>query len=808
MKNLIIAFIFFSSSSISIYCADILLVNNIYFEGLQRVTVGAMLLSMPVRIGNIATDENIRNTIRTLFYTGKFEDIRVLIDKDSLIIQVKERPTIASISFLGNKEVKDEFLKNKLDAEGIMVGEVLNRTTIANIEMEIENFYCSIGKYRAMVKTIVTLLPCNMVDLKIVLIEGESAIIQQINIVGNNVLTTNELISNFKLHNKATLWNVDNKYNKNKISIYIKILRNLYLDIGYACFDIFSTNVNITPDKKSIYITININEGAKYKFYDIVVNFNIAISNYKEVIKLAKIIPGELYNRSKVKKIEKDIKQLLGSYGYKYTNVLKKYEINYIDKKINLYINIDTGKNLYVRYIKFLGNNITKDLVLRSEIQHMEGTLLSSNLVDKGRERLNSIGYFNVVDTNIIMVNGSLDHVDVIYKVKEHNIRSINAGIGLGTESGISFKYSIQKDNLFGTGNLVALNGTRNNYKTYTEFYIKDPYIIDGISLSSKIFYKYFKADGVYISDYDLRIYSFCSTIGFTINDNKILSIGIDYVHNYINNIIKNKVVMLPYLKVNGIIDKNNIFYTNKVEKYSLSTDDLFFTIGWCSNKLDNYDFPNAGYRVSFLGKVTLPYSKSEYYKITFDIHNYINFKKKFIFMVRASVGYIAGLCSKKVPFLDKFYASSTNTVRGFNSNNIKSNIFNSSAYLLASNGPVLEGSIDAVGGNDAMTIVSAEVIFPTPFLIEQYANSVRTSFFIDAGTVLDTYLHNKKNNIEFNRATGIPDYSDTNNNIRVSCGISVKWMSPIGPIVLSYAQPIKTYTGDKSEQFQFNIGK
>ncbi|EHK5108956.1 outer membrane protein assembly factor BamA [Vibrio parahaemolyticus] len=790
------------ATSVSANGAENFVVQDIEIDGLQRVALGAALLKMPVRVGDTIDQGDVAEIIRALYASGNFEDVKVLRDGGVLMVQVKERPTIASISFSGNKAIKDEQLQENLNASGVREGEALDRTTLSNIEKGLEDFYYSVGKYNATVKAVVTPLPRSRSDLKFVFTEGVSAKIQQINFIGNEVFSDEELLSRFNLNVDVPWWNflADEKYQKQVLAGDIEALKSFYLDRGYLKFNVDSTQVAISPDKKGVYITLGLEEGEVYTVKDVKFRGDL-IGEEATFERLVPFEDNETYNGSLVTSMEEGIKRVLGESGYAYPQVNTIPEFDDENKQVSLVVNVDPGNRIYVRDIRFTGNNSTKDEVLRREMRQMEGSWLNSKSIETGKTRLNRLGYFENVEVQTVRVPGSDDQVDLVYSVKEANSGSVNFGVGYGTESGVSFQVGLQQDNFLGSGNRVGINAMMNDYQKNVSLDYRDPYWnLDGVSLGGKIFYDEFEASEAGIVDYTNQSYGASLTWGFPFDELNRFEFGVGYTHNKIGN-------LSPYLQVEQFLQAQA---DNIDSSGALNTNDFDFNISWTRNNLNRGYFPTAGNHQRAFYKMTVPGSDVQYFKMQYDVRQYVPLTKKheFTLLFRGRLGYGNGYGQTDgndnlFPFYENYYAGGFTTLRGFGSNSVGPK----AVYrdYSGSNNGADTATDDSVGGN-AVALASIELIVPTPFASDEVRNQIRTSIFFDMASIWDTEFDYRDSGAEYGDRYYY-DYSDPTN-YRSSYGAALQWMSPMGPLVFSLAKPIKKFDGDDEEFFTFTIGR
>jgi len=776
-------------------------VSDLQFEGLQRVTLGAALLSLPIREGDLVDEYDLSQAIKKLYSSSYFESIQLFKNESVLIFKVKERPTISAIELTGNDKLTEEQIFDSLKSSSIQVGDALDRTVLTGIEKSLEDFYHSVGKYSAQVETIVTPLPRNRVSVQFVFREGLTAKIEQINIVGNNVYSDTQLLKRLTLSDSAGWWDLfaDDSYQKQKLAGDLEVIKSYYLDRGYIRFKIDETQVALRPNKKGVYVTVNVNEGDIYKVSDVTFIGDL-LGHDEEVKSLVSFASGDVYAASDVSASEQSIRKFFGRLGYAFPEINTYPEVDDKTNTVVVNFSVDPGRRGYVRYINISGNTTTKDVVLRREMRQMEGGWLSSEAIETSRSRLNRLGFFSTVDINTERVSDDL--VDISVNVAEQASGSFNAGVGFGTESGLSLSAGIQQSNFLGTGDKIAFQTKFNDYSVSADISYDTPYLTkDAVSGGARIYYDKFEAGDANIVDYTNTTYGLRFSTGFPVNEINRLGFSVGWENNGISQ-------LNGYQQLSTFWD---IYGSLQDDDGSADFRNFDLTTTWSRNNLDKGQLATQGMSHTLRAKVTIPGSDLQYFKLNFDIRNYqrITEDGDWTTLLRGSLGYGNGYgqfegSDQILPFFENYYVGGYRTIRGFASNSVGPRAI----YTGTSSGnSTTTYTSSAVGGNAKYTM-SAELIFPAPFLDEAYARQIRSSIFVDAGEVWDTEFNSDlyssfscSYNCDY---TG--DYSKPGR-MRASIGTQLTWVSPLGPLVFTLAVPLKEYDGDTTEIFSFNIG-
>ncbi|CAD83350.1 outer membrane protein precursor [Candidatus Blochmanniella floridana] len=808
IKKLIIMFLFIISN---VTYGDDFIVKKIFFHGLHRMSSDAILYQLPLKVGTTISNKNVSDSIRFLFSTGYFSNVSVFNDENGIIvIKVEEYPIIHSIEFSGNKIIKTEMIQSILNSKNIKIGSTLNDYFIFEANNDIQDIYHNFGKFNVSVKINTIVLPKNRVIVKITVYEGKTANVKQIKIFGNYIFSQKKLLKQFSIY-KQIKWNNifhRNVYKKQKFFYDLESLRVFYLSNGYAKFCIDETDIKMTPDKRNVYLNIYITEGLQYILESVSIHGDVlcCVPSIKDY---CQTFSTELYDINKINKIEHDIRLLLGRYGYIKPAMSIEYDFNDHKKVVKLHIYIDVGHRFYVREVQFEGNNFTQDFVIRREIKQLEQSLLNYHYVLQDQERLSRLNYFKLVNTRIENVPNKSNQVDLIYKIEELNTTgNLNLSVGLGTESGLNIQIGMNQDNVLGTGNSISVTATKNYYQTYCDMSILKKYLgTRRINTSIQIFYNNFSTNKVHLSNYSIKNYGISMDFAYPVTENNSYNIGLNYISNHLDQ-IEPQIAVWRYLYSVGInpeLISNYQYLNNRINLYPR---DLLLVLGWSFNSLNHMYFPNFGSFINITNKLTLPGSYNSYYKIILDSNHYLPLNKSLDWILFSSIyaGYAGSLYNhKESPFYDNFYIGGIRTIRGFRLNSIgpKAAYYHCNKSDISYSTCSVKNSQDTVGGN-SVTFIKNELIIPVSYMLNtQYSDTTRVSLFIDAGTVWDTYWINTV----ATRAAGILDYGIFGH-IRISTGVALKWISPVGPVIFSYSKPIKKYQGDIEEPFQFTVGK
>ncbi|MBI2379981.1 MAG: outer membrane protein assembly factor BamA [Gammaproteobacteria bacterium] len=793
--------------------------RDIRVEGLQRVELGTFHTYLPLKVGESVDDSRIPAIIRALYRSGSFENIEVARSGDTMVFNVLERPTISALSFTGNKQLKTEDLEKGLKSSGIAKGEVLSSAVLSKIEQELESQYFSRGRYSAKVKAVVNRLPRNRVDIKFVINEGEAATIRQINIVGNRVFGDEALLKRFELTTGGlfSFFTDDNQYAKEKLSGDLEKLRSYYLDRGYAKFQVVSTQVSITPDKHGVFITINIDEGEKYKVKDFKLSGSLILPE-AELRQLVPLGEGSTYSGALITFAEEAITNRLGAEGYGFAKVQTIPEIDDAKKEVSLNFFVNPGNRVYVRRVNFKGNNKTADEVLRREMRQMEGGWLNNQQVELSKTRLERLSYFEEVKVETPRLPGSDDQVDIEFEVKERASGQLSGGIGYSQNGGFLFNAGISQDNFLGSGKQVALSVDKSSFLDNINIGYQDPYFTDdGVSQGFSIFYRKTDLGRLRVSTYTTDTTG--GQIDFGLPLNEFNRIGTSLT-------LQNTTINARGFVSEQVEDFFKSYNQDPGIDSSLNFDVLKVGAFWQHNSLNRGIFPTAGNFQSLSADVATPAGDLEYYKLNYRLRHYIPISRSgWSVYLRGELGYGNGLgetdsgADAKLPFFENYFAGGFNTVRGFEDNVIGPHEIQRLATTTSDpsgTGPsiplpppfdfVTDPTRTRTIGGNARALASAELIFPTPFAAGN--NSVRTSLFVDAGHVWDTEFDRERfSDLSATEFAKIPDYSDAGE-FRVSAGFAVQWISPLAPMTFSVSKPLKDVEGDDTKVFQFNLGQ
>ncbi|GMR19963.1 MAG: outer membrane protein assembly factor BamA [Gammaproteobacteria bacterium] len=736
------------------------LIKDIKVEGLQRIAPGTVFNYLPIKVGDRLTENSAQNGIRTLYKTGFFSDIQLKRDAGVLIVVVRERPSINSITITGSSDISEEDLKAGLKNVGLAEGRVFNRSLLEKIENELKRQYFSRGRYSVKVETTVTPLERNRVSIIIDVKEGLVAKIREIGIVGNKAFDEDDIVDEMSLSEPGyfTFLTRNDQYSREKLVGDQEAIKNLYRNNGYVEFNIESTQVSISPDKESIYITLNLLEGKKYK----VTGYKIAGKEtvpHSELDKLIQIKAGDVYSRKKVNDSVKAITDYLGRKGYAFANVNPIPDLNKDNGEVTFTFFVDPGKRVYVRRINFFGNAVTKDEVLRREMRQLEGAWFSTDYVNRSRVRLQRLGFFDSVNIETPQVTGTSDQIDVNVTVVERPTGNLLFGVGYSDLDGPLVNGSITESNLFGTGKELRASFNNSSSTKYVNLrYVNPYYTQSGILRGFNIFAREVDAARANTAPYVLSSAGAGTFFRFPISEKRSLRAGL--------SVEKNSITV-------GEGDSGAQVAQDFVETYGESNIILKSTLGWSYDSLNSAIFPVSGTLQRITIEVSVPGSELEYYKANYIFGQYIPIIGNITFRMKGELDYGDGYGgTEALPFYKNYFAGGSNTVRGYRSR-----------YM----GPRDENTDQPIGGSSRI-LGNLELFFPLPGA-DPENKAMRLSLFADAGMVYG------------------PEEKIDTTIIRYSAGMALTWFSPIGPLSLSYGVPLNDEPDDKTEKFQFTIG-
>ena len=770
-------------------------VNDIRLSGLQRVSAGSVFNVMPIAVGDTVNLYDLQTTVKEIFKTGQFDDIQLGREANTLIISLVERPSIASIELDGNKALKTEDLMRGLNDAGLSQGQVFKRSVVHSLALEIQRQYVSQGRYGAKVDVTSKDEPRNRVSLDIEIDEGEVAEIENINIIGNNTFLDEDILKDFELKTGGwfSFFTNDNRYSREKLKGDIESLESFYKNKGYVEFKLISSQVSISSDKSSVFVTLNVSEGETFKINEVKIVGDLPVD--EEILKsLVLIQTGEKFNQFLITETEEIFKNILGNEGYSFAEVRGVPDINESSGEVDLTFYVDPQQRTYVRRIVFKGNKRTHDVVLRREMRQMEGSWASNNLIENSKLRLERLGFFKEVESETIPVPGVNDQIDVEFTVEEEFSGSIGGSLGYGAY-GLVLGLNYNENNAFGTGRAVGIGINDSTWQRSYSFSYGEPYYnIDGVSRGYNAYFRESDYGQFNIASYTSDSFGAGIQFGLPISDIERIGINLNYDNTSIDTGSTPASQILAFTQSEGT--KFEVYKTQFI---------------WSKITLNRGLFPTAGQSQSLAVQVAIPGSSLTYTKATYR-HKY--FKPisggRFVLGFRGEIGLLEPYGDTQVaPFFEHYYSGGISSVRGFKQNTLGPRAVPSQYYL--------DNEGNAILGQDGNPIMNPynsyrddrsiggaylveggfDFIFKLPFIEDQ--RSMRSSFFVDIGNVFSKDCGSEFTNANCSEL----DFGE----LRYSYGVGVTWITQLGPMSLAIAAPSNEGPFDETENFQFEIG-
>ena len=789
--------------SINISAFEAFLISDIRIVGLQRVSTGSIFNVIPITVGDKIDIRKSSEITRSLFSTEQFDDIKIAKDGNTLIISVVERPSISIIEISGNKALETEQLLSSLDGVGIKEGEVYKRSTLEKVKSELVRSYASNGRYGANVEIEELKQPRNTIQINIIVDEGNGAKIKNINIIGNEKFSNEELLDIFELAEGSffSFLNNNNSYSREKLEGDIENLESFYKNRGFLKFSIESSQVSLSKDLKDIYITFSLFEGKKYTIsdVDIIGDIPVSLSAYTNVVSALK---GTTYSQSQITGIEDFFINLLGNQGYAFAEVSPSTDIDEDLKEVKIIFNVMPGNRTYTRKILFSGNNTTQDYVLRREMRQFEGAWTSDQQIENSKIRLERLGYFKQVEVETIPVPLTDDQIDILYTVEEENTGSIGGNIGY-SDFGLMLGFNLQEQNFLGTGNTVAIGISKNVYSESYNFSFQDPYATkDGVSRGYNIYFRETDYGNYNVANYLSNSQGFGTQFGYPISDTQRLNLGLTYDKTDID------IGTQPAREIWDFVDSEGSTFKT-----------LTAQLSWQRVTLNRGLFPTDGSSTVLSLSTTLPVGDIDYSRFNF-IHKYYEpISNNFVFGFNIDLGYTKAFGdTDETPFFRNFYAGGPRSLRGFESNTLGPRSTQPPCYqfnysdgscpnLLDTDGddildaPYYNPYANAdyrnrasIGGNIKVE-GSLQLIFRLPFIEDQ--RSLRSAFFFDFGNVFSDNCKDYQINC----------YKPSFEELRYSYGVGVTWITGFGPMSFAIANPQNAGEYERTKEFQFTVG-